>query len=162
MEVQFDPGFVQHMKAFIPSIKHVYMSIAHYRKFNQKRMQFKMRYPILKSLVENYIGFYLGCMLWAMYIKQFDNADILNKLCYGGEYDEKETLAEVNSVMVFLEKLRKDAKFFINEDYMADDWDLRILDAYREFLSLNRGFVQTKTTNDIKAKIGRASCRERV
>ena len=49
-----------------------------------------------------------------------------------------------------LEKFRKDAKFFMNEDFLIDDWDLKILDAYREFLKLNKGFVKVKTTDDIK------------
>ena len=33
--VQFDPGFIQHMSAFIPNIEYVYNTLAAYRDFNR-------------------------------------------------------------------------------------------------------------------------------
>ena len=149
MEVQFDPGFVQHMSAFVPSIQHVYGSLTQYKNFNQKKMQFKMYYPKIQGLIKNYIGFYLGCILWAIYIKQFKNADILNNLCYGGEYNEKETLEEIDFVKDYLEQLKKDAKYYISQEFNIDETSLKIIDAYKEFLKDNKGFVNVKTTDDL-------------
>ena len=66
--VQFDPGFIQHISAFEPNIEYVYNTLSTCRNFNQKKMQFKMFYPKIQSLLKNYLGFYLGCILWAVYI----------------------------------------------------------------------------------------------
>lgn len=150
MEVQFDPGFIQHMSAFVPNIEYVYDTLSSCRDFNRKKQQFRMFYPKIQSLLKNYLGFYLGCMLWAVYIKQFDNAKILNNLCFGGEYDEKETLSEVNFIMDYIEQLKKDVKYYTGQNFSIDSTSMSILEAYREFLKVNEGFVKTQTTNDVK------------
>lgn len=150
MEVQFDPGFVQHMSAFVPNIEYFYSSLAQCSNFNQKKMQFKMFYPKIQSLLKNYIGFYLGCILWAVYIKQFDNAKIMNNLCFGGDYDEKETLLEINFVIEYIEQLKKDAKYYAGQNFEIDETSEQIIRAYKEFLKVNEGFVKTQTTNDVK------------
>ena len=69
--VQFDPGFIQHMSAFEPNIEYVYNNLNSFKNFNQKKLQFKMFYPKIQSLLKNYIGFYLGCILWARKINAF-------------------------------------------------------------------------------------------
>lgn len=147
--IQFDPGFIQHMSAFIPNIEYVYDSLGTCRDFNRKKQQFKMFYPKIQSLLKNYLGFYLGCILWAMYIKQFDNKPLANNLCYGGEYDE-ETLAEVDFIIQYIEQLKKDVKYYTGQNFSFDSTSMSILEAYKEFLKLNEGFVKTQTTNDVK------------
>ena len=149
MGVQFDPGFVKHMSAFIPNIQYVYNSLSQFKNFNQRKMQFKMYFPKIQSLIKNYMGFYLGCMMWAVYIKQFDNEEILNNLCFGGEYSDEETLGEVDFIKEYLEQLKKDAKYYIGQNYSYDENYLKILYAYREFLKVNEGFVKTQKTNDL-------------
>jgi len=149
-EVQFDPGFVQHMSAFVPNIEYVYNTLGTCRDFNRKKQQFRMFYPKIQFLLKNYIGFYLGCMLWAVYIKQFDGAKIMNNLCFGGEYNETETLAEVDFIKKYIEQLKKDVKYYTGQNFSIDTNSLNIIDAYREFLKANEGFVKTQTTNDIK------------
>ncbi len=149
-EVKFDPGFIQHMSAFVPNVEYVYNTLSQFRNFNQKKQHFKMFYPKIQTLLKNYTGFYLGCMLWAVYIKQFDNAKILNNLCYGGEYDEKDSLYEVDFIKEFIGQLTKDAKYYAGQNYTLDETSAKIIDIYREFLKANEGFVKTQTTNDIK------------
>lgn len=149
MGVQFDPGFVKHMSAFVPNIQYVYNSLSQFKNFNQKKMQFKMYFPKIQSLIKNYMGFYLGCIMWAVYIKQFDSEEILNNLCYGGEYSDDETLSEVDFVKTYLEQLKKDTKYYIGQDYSYDEIYIKIIDAYREFLKVNEGFVKTQKTNDL-------------
>lgn len=150
MEVQFDPGYIQHLSAFIPNIQYVYDTLGQIKDFNRKKQQFKMYYPKIQSFIKNYLGFYLGCILWAIYIKQFDNAEILNNLCFGAAYDESETLNEVNFIIDYIEQLKKDVKYYTGQNFSVDSTSLNILDAYKEFLKENKGFVNTKTTNDIK------------
>ena len=147
---QFDPGFVQHMSAFVPNIEYVYAGLDRVKNFTQKKNQFKMYYPKIQTLLKNYLGFYLGCILWATYISQLDEKPILNNLCFGGEYSEKETLSEVEFIKDYIEQLKKDVKYYTGQDFTIDEKSINILDAYREFLIANKGFVETKTTKDIK------------
>ncbi len=63
--VPFDPGFVQHISAIIPNIQYVYTELGKYKNFGQKKIQFKMIFPKMDELINNYIGFYAGCILWA-------------------------------------------------------------------------------------------------
>lgn len=149
-EIQFDPGFIQHMSAFVPNIEYVYDTLRSCRDFNRKKQQFRMFYPKIQSLLKNYLGFYIGCILWAMYIKQFDNAKILNNLCFGGEYNEKETLSEVNFIIDYIEQLKKDVKYYTGQNFSIDSTSISIIEVYKEFLKVNEGFVKTQTTNDVK------------
>lgn len=148
--VQFDPGFIQHMSAFEPNIEYVYSSLNSCRNFNQKKMQFKMFYPKIQSLLKNYLGFYLGCILWAVYIKSLGEKTITGNLCYGGEFSENGTLEEVDFIKAYIEQLKKDAKYYLNQDFSIDEESLKVLDAYREFLKVNEGFVKVQTTTDVK------------
>lgn len=147
---QFDPGFVQHMSAFVPNIEYVYAGLNRLKNFTLKKNQFKMYYPKIQSLLKNYLGFYLGCILWATYISHLDEKPILNNLCFGGEYSEKETLSEVDFIKDYIEQLKKDVKYYTGQDFTIDEKSINILNAYREFLIANKGFVETKTTKDIK------------
>ena len=136
--VQFDPGFIQHISAFMPNIDYVYETLNRYRNFAQKKQQFKMFYPKIKSLLENYLGFYLGCILWAVYIKQFENKELLNNICFGGEYSEEETLSEVDFITNYIEQLKKDVKYYTGQNFSFDTTSINILAAYREFLKENK------------------------
>ncbi len=148
--VQFDPGFIQHISAFEPNIEYVYNTLNTCRNFNQKKMQFKMLCPKIQSLLKNYLGFYLGCILWAVYISNLDEKPILNNLCFGGEYSENDTLEEVDFIEKYIEQLKKDIKYYTGQNFSFDEKNLTILTAYREFLKINKGFVEAKTTKDIK------------
>lgn len=148
--VHFDPGFIQHISAFEPNIEYVYNTLNSCRNFNQKKMQFKMFYPKIQSLLKNYLGFYLGCILWAVYISNLDEKPILNNLCFGGDYSENDTLEEVDFIEKYIEQLKKDVKYYTGQNFSFDEKNLEILKAYREFLKANKGFVETKTTKDIK------------
>ena len=150
----FDPGFIGHLSAFVPNIQLMYNTLAQYGNFNRKKLQFKMYYPKILALLKNYMSFYLGCLLWAVYIKSFSNADINGNLCYGGAYSEAETLEEVDFIKNYLEQLKKDAKYYIGQNFEPDERYIKILNAYGEFLKLNEGFVKVQKTDDIKLPDG--------
>ena len=150
MQINFDPGFIRHISAFVPNINYMYSSLNNFSNFNQKKLQFKMYYPKVQKLIKNYLGFYMGCMLWAQYIEQFKSEDVLNNLCYGGEYSESETLEEVNFIENYLEQFKKDVKYYIGKPEEIDPRYSKILNAYGEFLKINEGFVKLKKTDDIK------------
>ncbi len=146
---EFDPGFIKHLQAFVPSVRTIYANINGFKNFNRKKMHFKMFYPKLEKLLTNYLGFYLGCMLWAVYIKTLDNKPILNNLCKGSEYIEDETLEEVNFITAFVEQFKKDVKYYLGQNFSLDSVSLNILDAYRVFLKENKGFSALNTTADL-------------
>lgn len=147
--VQFDPGYVAHISAIIPNIEYVYGTINKFRNFGQKKNQFKMFFPKVKTLIDDYIAFYLGCILWADAIKTLDNKPVLNNFCCGGEYNEEETVSEVCFVIDYLEQLKKDVRYYLGQDYVIDEKYISILEVYKDFLTANKGFTGTKTTDDI-------------
>jgi hypothetical protein len=147
--VPFDPGFVQHISAIIPNIQYVYSDLEKYRNFGQKKMQFKMVFPNMEKLINNYIGFYAGCILWAKAIKTLGDKPITNNFCCGGEYNEEETLQELRFLKEFLEVLPRDVKYYIGSNYTINPHDIKILDYYEEFLKINQGFINAEKTSDL-------------
>ena len=148
-EVPFDPGFVQHIGAIMPNIEYVYASIGRFRNFGQKKTQFKNIFPQLKGLVDNYLGFYAGCILWAEVIKSGDEKPITGNFCCGSEYNEEETLEEVNYLTAYIHQLPKDIKYYIGQNSEVDENDLKILNAYHDFLTANKGFTAVEKTCDL-------------
>lgn len=146
--VQFDPGFICNLNAFVPSIDYIYSDLNRLRNFNQKKLKFKMYYHKILNLIDNYIGFYLGCILWAACINDLDKP-ILNNLCFGADYEEKETIGEVQFVREYLAQFVKDVKYYLGQDYQINDLQTKILDEYEEFLKLNKGFTTLKNANDL-------------
>lgn len=151
--VQFDPGFIGHMNAFVPSIEYIYRDILRVKNFNQKKLKFKMYYNKIKHLIESYTGFYLGCILWAASIKDLDKP-VLNNLCYGAEYNEQETTGEVDFVRQYLKQFQKDVKYYLGQEYKVDEFIPRVLDEYEEFLKLNKGFTNVQNSSDLKLNEG--------
>ena len=47
------------------------------------------------------------------------------------------------------EGFNRDAKYYLNKTFEINPLYLKILKLYREFLSLNKGFINTEKTNDI-------------
>ena len=147
--VLFDPGYAQHTTILSISAEYIYSQISQYKNFGQKKMQFKMNYPRLVHMTDNNVGFCLGSLLWATYIKSLGDIKIEGNPCLGGVYDEAETVEEADYSIEFFDRLKKDAKYYINEDYKIDSENIKILELYKEFLTANKGFIDTKTTSDV-------------
>ena len=147
--VLFDPGYAQHTTILSISVEYIYSQLSQYKNFGQKKMQFKMNYPRLVHMADNNVGFCLGSLLWATYIKSLGDVKIEGNPCLGGEYDEAEAVEEADYSIAFFDKLKKDAKYYIGEDYKIDSDNIKILELYKEFLIANKGFIDTKTTADV-------------
>ena len=147
--VPFDPGFVQHISAIMPNIQYAYGELNKYKNFGQKRNQFKMIFPKIVDLIDRYVGFYAGCILWAQAVKTLDNKPITGNYCCGGEYNEDETLEEVKFLKAYLGYLPKDVKYYMGKDFQINEKDMKILDLYEEFLKVNQGFVKVEKTDDL-------------
>lgn len=153
--VLFDPGYAQHTTILSIGIEYIYAQINQFKNLGQRKMKFKMMYPQILKMADNNVGFCLGSLLWAVYIKSLgDNIEIEGNPCFGGTYDEAETVEEADYSINFFSQIQKDAKYYLGKDYQVNPQYIKVLELYKEFLTLNFSFVNTKTTGDVKLPNG--------
>ncbi len=145
----FDPGFAQHTTILSINVEYIYAAINQFKNFGQKKMKFKMLYPQIINMVNSNVGFCLGCLLWAVYIKSHDSAIIEGNPCLGDTYNEEESVEEVDYSIQYFTQLQKDAKYYLGTTYEINPKYIEVLEIYKDFLTLNKNFVETKTSNDI-------------
>ena len=104
----------------------------------------------IEELLNTYIAFYLGCMLWADAVKTIKDKPILNNFICGAEYNEEETLYEVIFTTEYAKQFIKDMKYYAGKDIKIEDYKFDILNAYKEFLKVNKGFTKLSKTDDIE------------
>lgn len=147
--VKFDPGFAQHTTILSINLEYIYSKINSYKNFGQKKTSFKFNYNQIKRMVENNIGFCLASILWAVYIKSLGDLNIEGNPCYGDTFDKDETCGEIDFSIEYFDQLKKDAKYYLGQNYEVKPLYITILNLYKEFLLENKNFISTKTTNDI-------------
>lgn len=151
--VLFDPGYSKYTLPFSQNIDAAYNMILSIKAPHQRKFKFQMVYPQLLKLLEHTISFYLGCLLWATFIsKNFkDNPkEILDNHYIGQKIKEDEMLFEVNYAIGYIEKLKKDCKYYLGKTCnLPDDW-MQIMQLYKEFLMVNEFLVDAKSSADIK------------
>ncbi|MFR1504199.1 MAG: hypothetical protein ACLSUS_08895 [Opitutales bacterium] len=151
--VLFDPGYSKYTLPFSQNIDAAYNMILSIKAPHQRKFKFQMVYPQLLKLLEHTISFYLGCLLWATFIsKNFkDNPkEILDNHYIGQKIKEDEMLFEVNYAIGYIEKLKKDCKYYLGKTCnLPDDW-MQIMQIYKEFLMVNEFLVEAKISADIK------------
>lgn len=147
--LEFDPGFAPFILAFRGTVEYLYLDINKFKNLSQRKMKFRQYYKKFLDLFYNNLGFYIGCLMWAAYIKTQPEQEILNNHCLGGVYSEDENTSDVEFMIRFLELFPKDMKYFLGENYEINSQDMKILEMYKEFLTINKGFVSSKTNSDI-------------
>ena len=147
--VKFDPGFAQHTTILYINLEYIYSKINSFKNFGQKKSSFKFNYNQIQRMVDNNIGFCLGSILWAVYIKSLGDLPIEGNPCFGDTFDKDETCGEIDFSIEYYEQLKKDAKYYLGQNYEINPLAITILNLYKEFLLENKNFVSTKTTNDI-------------
>ncbi|MBR1680582.1 hypothetical protein IJ707_02195, partial [bacterium] len=61
----FDPGFSKLLlSSFSFNIEILYIDLNRVKNFGQRKTQFILTFQKAKSLIDVYLGFYVGCMLW--------------------------------------------------------------------------------------------------
>ena len=145
--LEFDPGFAPYILAFEGTVEYLYMDINRFKNLSQKKMKFRQYYKKILEVFYNNLGFYAGCLLWASYIKTQPEQPILNNHCLGGEYKEDDR--EVDFMIRFTELFSKDMKYFLGEEFKFDTKTTKLLEAYKEFLKINKGFVESRLNTDI-------------
>lgn len=151
--IEFDPGFAPYILAFQGSVEYLYSDINRFKNFSQKKMKFMQYYKKILQIFDNNLGFYVGCLMWAAYIKTQPKQEILSNHCYGNEYHEESRDAEVVFMLQFSELFPKDMKYFLTQNYSFDESKINLLKVYEEFLALNKGFSESKYNTDIKLPV---------
>jgi len=147
--LEFDPGFAPYILAFLGSVEVIYAEINKFKNFSQKKMKFMQYHKKILELFDNNVGFYIGCLMWAAYLKTQPEQKILSNHCLGKEYNEEENVSEVDFMLEFPQLFKKDMKYFMGQNFEFNPQLISLLETYKEFLTLNRGFVETKTNTDV-------------
>ncbi len=148
-EILFDPGYSGSVARVSGNIDYLYSAFSSIPSIKQKKFQFSILYPKFLKAVDLNAAFYLGCMLWGVYLKSLKNKKIVNNPCLGTAFDD-ECFFEVDFLINFVrDGLNRDAKYYLNKTYTPNPLYLPILGNYKEFLSLNKGFVEVQKTDDI-------------
>lgn len=153
--VEFDPGIGNLVIDFNDFINNVYSQIMSFKTINQKRIRFKLYSDKIYKYMENNISFYLGCLLWAYHIvksnennpKELKGNVFLNLT--EEQKKEYDYLIQVSFLDNYFENFERDTLYYTGKKKPIPEIWKKILTTYTEFLDLNKGFVNTKTTNDI-------------
>ena len=148
--LEFDPGFGPHILAFQGTVEYLYADINKFKNFSQRKTKFLQYHKKILEVFNNNLGFYIGCLMWAAYIKGQEEQKILHNHCYGQKFDEETNTIETDFMIRFAELFPRDMKYFLNESYEFPKYVLELLNIYKEFLNINKGFVETKNNTDIK------------
>ncbi len=148
--LEFDPGFAPYILAFRGSVEYLYMDINRFKNLSQKKLKFMQYYKKVLEIFNNNLGFYVGCLMWAAYIKTQPKQKILSNNCLGQEYDEEANIADTQFMLQFTELFPRDMKYFLGQNYSFDENYVKLLKVYEEFLVINKGFVESEFNTDIK------------
>ena len=151
--IEFDPGFAPYILTFAPTIDYLYMDINKFKNFSQKKVKFMQYHKKMLQILENNIGFYVGCLMWAAYIKTEPKQKILSNPCFEQEYKEEENTSETQYMLKFLELFPKDMKYFLGQNFLFNENYARLVEIYEEFLTMNEGFVRAEFNTDIQLPI---------
>ena len=152
--LEFDPGFAPYILAFQGTVNYLYTDINKFRVFSQKKAKFRQYYKKILEVFNNNLGFYVGCLMWAAYIRTQNEQEIINNHCLGRKYNEEENTIETDYMINFVRLFPKDMRYFMSTSFEFDEGVHKILDAYKEFLVINKGFVNTKKNTDIQLPKG--------
>lgn len=153
--VKFDPGMGEFVLNFNEFVNDVYSQLMSFRTIHQKRARFKLYTAKIERYMKNNIAFYLGCLLWAYYIvkeNQNDPKELVGNVFLNMSEEEKaeyDYMIQVNFLENYFECFERDVLYYTGKKVAIPEQWKKILSLYSEFLTLNNGFVATKTTNDI-------------
>lgn len=153
--VKFDPGMGEFVLNFNEFVNDVYSQLMSFRTIHQKRARFKLYTAKIERYMKNNIAFYLGCLLWAYYIvneNKNDPKELVGNVFLNMSDEEKaeyDYMIQVNFMENYFECFERDVLYYTGKKVAIPEQWKKILSLYSEFLTLNNGFVATKTTNDI-------------
>lgn len=154
-EVLFDPGFSRFVNSFMYYNEQVKMMLNKIAIPSKKSFKYRALLPQIIETMQQEIGFYYACLLWATYIKK-ENENSPKEIAgntFLGKTEEElkdfDYLAEVNYLLNFFEEFPKHlTKLKINYPKINNKY-IKTVEIYKKFLNINKSFINTKTTEDI-------------
>lgn len=147
--LDFDPGFGPYILAFRGAVEYLYLDINKFKNLSQKKVKFMQYHKKILEIFDNNLGFYVGCLMWAAYIKTQPKQKILSNHCFGQEYNEKDNISETIFMKEFIKLYPRDMKYYMGKSFEFDENISKLIQAYEEFLVLNKGFVESEFNTDI-------------
>ena len=148
--VKFDPGYAPIVINSFGQVGYTYYTFSAIPNPKLKKLNFAHTLRKLENFLKINVGFYLGCLMWAVYIKQFENAELEGNKLLGEECSEEEYTSEINFLIDFVSnQLPRDSKYYQGKNYECDKKYLPILETYKQFLILNKGFVECSKVSQI-------------
>ena len=154
-QVKFDPGIGNFVIDFNNFINDVYSQLMSFRTIHQKRARFKLYSNKIITNMKNNIAFYLGCLLWAYHIKNVNTdspKEIEGNIFLNLTEEEKNNydyMIQVNFMENYFDSYERDFLYYTGQETkIPEEWKI-VLALYIEFLEKNKGFINTKTTDDI-------------
>ncbi|MBQ8476096.1 hypothetical protein IJ531_03440 [bacterium] len=148
--IPFDPGYAPLVINSIGQVGYTYYMFNAVSNIQIKRRNFPLVAIKIEKLLKINIAFYLGCLLWASCISRLDDYEIEGNKLLGEEASQDEYTSEINFLIDFIKnQFLRDYKYYKGKPYVPDEKYLPILEAYREFLILNNGFINCSKTNQI-------------
>ena len=147
--IEFDPGFGPNILAFEGTVQYLYTDINRFKNLSQKKIKFLQYHKKILEVFYNNVGFYVGCLMWASYIQTLPKQEIVGNHCFGKEYNEETNIAETQYMLNFVELFPKDMKYFLGQNFSFPENIKHLIEVYEQFLTLNKGFVESKYNSDI-------------
>lgn len=152
--ILFDPGIGELCEDFYTEVYIIENDIANMPQYSRKARYYAVTYKkILKTLLNN-ISFYNGCLAWAYYIlNKYPDAKLQGNPFNAYTEEQKSQYAPtamVDFVIEYMDKFKSDLKYFHIKNVEFPRNIDKILQLYREFLSMNEGFINTFNVADIK------------
>ena len=148
--VKFDPGYAPIVMESFGQVGYAYYTFSAIPNLKLKKLNFLNTIKKIEAHLSTNIAFYLGCLLWASYIKQFDDCEIEGNKLLGETCEESEYTSEIDFLIDLISKqLPRDFKYYQGKNYTTNEKYLPILETYKQFLILNKGFVECSKVNQI-------------
>lgn len=152
--IPFDPGYSKHLLIFAQNYLEGMEDIKKTINNNQKKFKFRLYVSKFDKALKSTLGFWVGCILWATYIKfKYPNKEIEGNAFLGKnkeDIDEYFYELEFKLVEDYILNYPKNTKFYLGKEMSFPQKYLEIVKDYKEFLNLNDNFLKTAKTNDIK------------
>ena len=153
--IAFDPGIGELVFDFYDFINKVYSQLNLSHTIHVKKAKFKLYSGKIYKYMRNNIAFYMGCLLWAVYLSKENNNP--PKIITGNVFsaltkeqiENYDFLQQINFLESYFDKYSKDILFYTGQKIQIPYEWIEIIKLYKEFITVNNGFISTKTTADL-------------
>ena len=154
--VLFDPGIGELVIDFNEYVNRIYSQLMSLRSLSQKRTKFRLYSSSIEKNMKNNIAFYLGCLLWALYLtKEYENnpKTITGNVFLAMSEEEKQNydyMIQINFLENYFDSFERDYLYYTGKKYVIPEKWKKILKLYSELLEKNEGFIRLEKTSDLK------------